>query len=300
MKMTKKILFGAVIAALVIGLASCKEVGDITWEGGLLSTGSGSKTFKVQNQKNEGKNTIRGMKQFDAIRRAQATCIVQMFDQTEKSSTGMVGFATYVTENADNLTEAGKKTMNFLVTGVTNNQGTVETYLSYFCNVDPDNLSTQNFGVSATRETFDASVKTPYEIVIKPLHTRLNKNCLNKTDGTLKVAIDFKGNTDGTIDVEWWQITNKLDSGDEAAASFDLSKHGSKAFSETVKVTTAQLGTSADSKNGYIYAYANIYGGQTLNAQWNLYNVSWTQANAASADDEYSTIPFEAGDILFE
>ncbi len=297
MKMTKKFLIGAAIAALVLGLASCNpEIGDIEWSGGDLSTGSGSKEYKVKNQKNEAKGTIRGMKRFDAFKRAGATCVVQIFDQTGSSSAGVAGFASFVSENADNLTENGKKTMNFLVSSVRRNNGHIQTYVSYYCNVDPDKLSTQNFGVTdTTRTAFAANVKTPYEIVIADWFD------LNSTgvvvDGTLKVAIDFIGKDDGTIDVNWYSVTEKLKSGDEAAANFDPAAYGSR-LHNTVTATTTHLGTQSGARKGHIYAYANIYAGKTLNAQWNLYNATWSQAEAF-ADEEPCDLPDVAGDIFF-
>ena len=295
MKMTKKFLFGAAIAALVLGLASCNpEIGDIEWSGGDLSTGSGSKQYNVKGQKNEADSTIRGMKRFDVLKRAGATCIVQIFDQKSNSSDGVAGFACFVSENDENLTENGKKTMNFLVSGVRYYGGNVQTYVSYYCNVDPEKLSTKNFGVDAKKTAFDASVKTPYEIVVKDWIT-FDKNKIKLDDGTLKVAINFIGKDTGEIEIEWYSLDKKLSSGDEAAASFDPAANGLQLG--TAKATTAQLGTQDGAKKGYIYAYANIYSGKTLNAQWNLYNATWSQA--AFADEEPCDLPDTAGNIFF-
>lgn len=293
MKMTKKFLFGAAIAALVLGLASCNpEIGDIEWSGGELSTGSGSKQYNVNGQKNETDGTIRGMKRFDVLKRAGATCIVQIFDQKTSSSAGVAGFASFVSENDDNLTENGKKTMNFLVSGVRYYGNKTQTYVSYYCNVDPEKLSTKNFGVDATRDTFSETVKTPYEIVVTDW---INLDKAKVVDGTLKVAINFIGRENGTIDIEWYTVDKDLKSGDEAGASFDPAAYGLYLDGKTA--TTAQLGTQDGAKKGYIYAYANIYSGKTLNAQWNLYNTTWSQA--AFADEEPCDLPDAAGNIFF-
>ena len=289
MKMTKKFLFGAAIAALVLGLASCNpEIGDIEWSGGDITSGDGTKTYKVKGQKNEAESTIRGLKRFNALTRAGATCIVQMFNQSNKTSTGMVGFATYASENEDG-------TMNFLVSGVTNDKGTIKTYASFFCNVDKEKLSTKNFGVSATKDAFDANTTTPYEVEILKWPTTLSRASL-ESDGTLRVAIDFKGNKDGTIDIAWYSVPQMPSGGDQAGASFDPAANG--ALQLAAKTATAkQLGTTEGMKNGHIYSYANIYAGQTLNAQWDLYNVTWSQA--AFADEEPCNLPDVAGDIFF-
>ena len=215
--MKKKILFGAVIAAALFGLVSCKpEVGDIKWDGGALGSGDGTPTYTVTKQTNEGKDTIRGMKRFDAIPRAKATCIIQLFNQSKTTRDGMMGFATYVTE------DKVKKTMNFLVVGVTNNKGKTETYASYFCNVDPEKLSTKNFGVDEERDAFDPSIETPYEVVIVRYPAYLNNVTLDE-EGTLKLAIDFTGNSDGSVDIKWYTAPI-LKSGDKAGGTFDLTK----------------------------------------------------------------------------
>ena len=297
MKMTKKFLFGAAIAALVLGLASCNpEIGDIEWSGGELSTGSGSKQYNVNGQKNEADGTIRGMKRFDAIPRAGATCIVQIFDQNAKSSDGVAGFACFVSENNDNLTENGKKTMNFLVSGVRYSGNKAQTYVSYYCNVDPEKLSTKNFGVDAKRDTFSETVETPYEIIVVKDWFDFDSKKIKLDNGTLTVAINFIGRDDGTIDIEWYSLDKKLSSGDEAAASFDPAAHG--LYLGGAQASTAQLGTQSGARKGYIYAYANIYSGKTLNAQWNLYNATWSQASAF-ADEEPCDLPDAAGNIFF-
>lgn len=241
---------------------------------------SGIRILKV-NQKNETEGEICGLKRFNALTRAGATCIVQMFNQSNKTSTGMVGLVTYASENEDG-------TMNFLVSGVTNDHGTIKTYASFFCNVDKEKLSTKNFGVSATKDAFDANTTTPYEVEILKWPTTLSRASL-ESDGTLRVAIDFKGNKDGTIDIAWYSVPQMPSVGDQAAASFDPAANG--ALKLAAKTATAkQLGTTEGMKKGYIYYYANIYTGQTLNAQWDLYNATtWSQA--AYADEETCNLP---------
>lgn len=289
MKMTKKFLIGAAIAALVLGLASCNtEVGDINW--GNAGSGDGTKTYKVNQTSEETKNTIRGLKKFGIIDRAGATCIVQMFDQSKNTSCGMVGFASYVKEDKVN------NTMNFLVTGVTNDHGDIKTYASYFCNVDPTKLSTKNFGVSVTRDSFDETVKTPYEIVILKWPYTMDKAKL-ENDGTLRVAVDIKTITNGEIKITWYSVPEMPKAGDQSSATFDPSIKGTQLH--TVTATTTQLGTKEGAKNGGIWAYANIYPKQTLKGQWDLYNVTWTQTAAAYAEED-SIVPDTVGDIFFQ
>lgn len=302
--MKKKLLFGAVVAALALGLVACKQHGDIKWNGGALGSGDGTKTFTVK-QKNETKNTIRGMKQFDLLKRHQATCVVQQFDQSKSTCDGMVGFITYYSENTKDPTAANYKTMNFLVVGVRNNCGTTETYASYFCNIKADALSTKNFGCSKTLDKYTESETDPYEVIIVDLPGTgenptegIIKNKTFNTKGVLDIAIQFAGNSDGSIDIKWYGDWNTPPASEASATiTFDgkmplLSKKASK----------DQLGTLVDdsegvkAKKGTIWAYANILPGETLNARWDLYNVS--MAAASYADEEGETL--EIGDIFFE
>lgn len=299
--MKKKILFGAVIAAMALGFVACKQVGDISWKGGALGSGDGTKTFTVK-QKNETKSTIRGMKQFDLLKRHQATCVVQQFDQTNKTCDGMVGFATYVTENTADPTAENYKTMNFLVVGVRNNCGQTETYASYYCNIDPNKLSTQNFGCSKKLKKYDATVTEPYEVIIVDLpgtgeHPKEGiLNTKYDKDGTLKVAIEFMGKADGSIEITWYdEWTETAASTAAAQISFDGHKYLNMAVASAEQIGN-EVDATEKAKKGHIYAYANIYKGQTLNGRWDLYNVS--MAAATNADEEGEL--FETGDIFFQ
>jgi len=290
--MKKSILLAATTLALILGLTGCpKEVGSINWKGGALGSGDGTKTYKV-NQTNEEDYVIRGMKPFGAIKRAGSTCIVQMFNQTSNNYDGVVGFMTYVTKDTLN------NTYNFLVVGVTNKKGKIRTYASYYCNISPENLNGDNFGVpkSSVKTQFDKTCTTPYEVVILDWFD-LEKASI--ADGTVRVAIDFEGKKDGTIAINWYSVPKMPDSGDQASATYDFAKNGI-ALRDTVIATRDHLGTEdGNAKNGWIYAYANIYADKTLNGQWDLFNETMIQA-AAYAYEEEPSIPFEVGDIIFE
>ena len=290
MKMTKKFIFAALAVAAVMGFASCKkQVGDIDWKD--KGTGDGTLTFSVE-QTNEGDSTIRGMIKANTLPRAQATCAVRQFDQTNKTCDGMVGFATFVTENKTDKTAENYDTMNFLVVGVRNNKGKTQTYASYYCNIKKDALSTKNFGAEKTLKAFDANETKPFEVVIEDLPKDGVQNLDAKIDdkNTLTVAIEFTSNKDGTIDIKWYDKFKTMD------ASTTLTPEGDAV--KGVKATNAQLGTSTTgTKNGYIYAYANVYAGKTLKGQWDIYNVSWTQAGYADEDND---LPEFAGDIIFK
>lgn len=309
--MKKKLLFGAVVAALALGLVACKQHGDIKWQD--KGSGTGSKILKV-NQTNDKDHTIRGMYQMDGFKRGKATCIVEQYDQSDTSNDGMVGFITFYSENKKDRDAANYGTINFLVVGVKNNCGKTQTYASYFCNIHKDQLSTENFGVGTnTKTAYDADETEPYEVVIvdlpganTPGATKVGNipNVKFDKDGTLKLAIEFTGKSEGDIDIKWYQNWNTTASS-QAAATIDF-QGKMPVFDATA--SASQIGNEVDpddptskAKKGNIFAYANIYydktakKGKTLNAKWQLCNVSlFTSAYADEGELE------QFGDIFFE
>ncbi len=293
MKMTKKIIFTALALAAVMGLASCqKEVGKINWDGGVTGSGDGSTTFKVKKQENDSDVTIRGFKQVGTLDRATGTCIVKQFDQTNKTSDGMVGFMTYLVKNDKvEKTAANYGTYNFLVVGVRNHNGTTQTYASYFCNIAEDDLDKSNFGamegkVERTKSSFDPKETKPYEIVIEKFPKALSGVTFDK-DGTLTVGIKFEQTDDGSVNIYWYK---DLVANDQAATT----SGGTELYKKQALATT--LGRDSTSEKGKIAAYANIYAGKKLNAQWSFYDISWKRVSSANADEDI----LEGGDILFE
>ena len=306
MKMTKKFIFAAIAVAAVIGFASCKQaVGEVKFND--KGTGTGSQILTVK-QTNENDHTIRGLKQLDLIKRAQATCIVEQYDQTKKSNDGMVGFITFYSENKKDKTAENYGTINFLVVGVKNNCGKTQTYASYYCNIKKDKLSTANFGV-ADKDTYTVYKEDPlrpFEVVIVDLPgaetpgvTKIGNidGVTFDSTGTLKMAIEFTGNKDGSIDINWYKDWTET-AGSQAAAKIDFTGK-TPVYSATA--SAAQIGNEVDpedptskAKKGYVYAYANIYKKQTLNARWQLCNVS--MVTSGYADEDLMVV----GDILFE
>ncbi len=300
MKMTKKFLMCAAVAAVLFGIVSCKpEIGDIEWKD--KGNADGTQTFLVEKQKNDASGTIRGMKQVGVLDRAQSTCVVQQFDQTNTSCDGMVGFATYFKENKK-PGAANDGTINFLVVGVRNNKKEIETYASYFCNINKDALSTTNFGTDKVLSAYDKDVTYPYEVIILDLPSDKNRKGVLKSQyftdsvNTVKIAIDFSMDNDGNITIGWYD-NYKASAGSTAAAS--ISFDGITPLL-TVKATKEQLGTTSKSNAGKIYAYANIYTGKTLNARWDFYNLSMMKDNTTGRYADDDGLPFEVGDIFFQ
>lgn len=304
MKMTKKILTVAVVAAALFGLAGCKpEIGDIKWDD--KGTATGTQIVKVS-QTNSNDSTMRGMKRVASIPRGKGTCVVRQFKQTATSYDGMVGFASYVVQNKDDPNAENYNTYNFLVVGVQNCKGKTRTYASYFCNIRENEMSTQNFGavkkdsngktVNNVKAKVDHSLTEPYEVVI-PMSGSKTYNSEGFVElpevtfdknGELKVAIRFEEYTNGNIYIEWAKNPKE----NLAAASCEYDE------SDVICYATADgdtIGRTKESK-GTLWTYANIQKGATLNAQWNLYDVSMFQSSLAADDDTFDGF----GDILFE
>lgn len=289
MKMTKKLIFAAVAVAAIVGFASCqKEIGDIDWKGGVVGSGDGNTTFKV-NQTNDEDNTIRGMKQIGILDRAQGTCVVRQFNQGPSTSDGMVGFACCFTENKDKSKD-NYGTYNFLVVGVRSHMGTTQTYASFFYNIPESSLSTENFGVpvnsAQVKTTYTPEDTKPYEIEIEKFPKSLNVGY--DKNGTLTVAINLAKGSSNDIKITWLKDVKE---NHQAATT----SGGEELYTITAEAT--KIGTDI-TKKGKICSYANIYGGKTLNAQWDIYDISWSADNSFFADEIDDFI--EVGDVIFE
>lgn len=294
MKMTKKFIFAAIAVAAVIGFASCqKEIGEINWTGSALGEGDGTKTFTVKSQKNDTDYTIRGIKQAGVLDRAQGTCVVRQYDQTNSTSDGMVGFITYFVKNDKvEKTAANYGTYNFLVVGVRNHLGKTQTYASYFCNISEDDLQKSNFGAQdskgndRTKSSFDPKATEPYEIVIEKFPKELSGVKFD-ADGTLTVGIKFEQTDDGSVNIYWYKDLTENTAASTTSGGTELYK---------TQALATKLGRDSTSEKGKIAAYANIYAGKTLNARWDFYDISWKRVSSANADEDI----LEVGDILFE
>lgn len=295
--MKKKILFGAVIAAALFGFASCqKEIGDIDWKGAALGSGDGTKTFTVK-QENTGKKVARGMKQIGPINRAVGTCVLRQFNQSKSTSDGMIGFATCFEQNkaatgAEPLANEG--TYNFLVVGVRNHNGVTQTYASYFYNIKEEELSNQNFGVddAHVKTAYDAKATEAYEVELEKFPKGLSGVTFDK-DGTLTVAVTFEEDDKGNITITWRKDVKEF----EAAGTIKENGAYTGTVLYSITADASKIGRDENSKKGKLCTYANIYAGKTLNARWDIYDVSWTKIATANADDDDF---IDVGDIFFE
>lgn len=294
MKMTKKLIFAAVAVAAVIGFASCqKEIGDVDWKTG--SSGDGTKTYTV-NQKNEKTDEkIRGMKEAGILKRAVGTCVIQIKNQ--KSGTqaaggtrdGVAGFATCFTKNKtpDGVAEklANDGTYNFLLVGVRWEYNKADYYVSYYCNIREADMNKVNFGAGTnTKTAYDPTATEAYEIELKTF-TTLSKAVLD--NGTLTVAVKFEGKTDGSIDVTLLKDVETNTQASTTSGGTQLDKY---------TVPAAVIGNEDRTQEGKLCVYANIYEGKTLNARWDIYDVSWKPVGIYADEDDF----IEVGDVIFE
>lgn len=295
MKMTKKILMGAVAFAAVMFMG-CKEIGDIDWGKG--TSGDGTKTFKVKQANDSGavENTpeydegiIRGAKQIDLVNRAGGTCVVKVFNQTNSTKDGVAGFICNYSENKDSSKD-NYGTCNFLVIGTQWNKGSARYYVSFYFNIDPNKLSANNFG--ATPLAYDADRMTPYEVVIKGWTTVSGVTLTGKNNDEFEMAIKVTNETNGDIKV----YLMKADSYhcEDQSAQLILNDDASYA-DEPILVPAAKVGRPTEkAPNGKLFVYANILPGQTLNARWDIYDVTFKQGKFATEDT------FEVGNIDWE
>lgn len=298
MKMTKKVLLATVVAAAVL-VTACKEViGDVEWKS--HNNGNQTVTYLV-NQKNDNDTIIRGAKKIQALQRAGGTCVITLNDQTSSSHDGVTGFIFGLEKNANG-------TLDFLSVGVQNYSGTLRYYVSMFYNIDPNNLSADNFGTHATATTKESRTD-PYEIIVKDWTNITDGFTKCKADtNTLKYAIDINtvknsttvGGVTGSKGSYVYKIYKtgdiNISDGDFAAGVFDF---GSATPIAEGIVTTDQNGRTEDDVKGSVYTYANIQPHKTLNARWDVYNIT-SKANAnirAAADLEED---FSCGEVIFE
>lgn len=290
MKMTKKFLIGAVLAAAVLSISCQKEIGDINWKGGVVGSGDGTTTFTVK-QTNDADGTIRGMKQVGVLDRAQGTCVVRQFNQSSKTSDGMVGFVCCFTKNKTPVGAEEKAendgTYNFLVVGVRNHLGITETYASFFYNIAEKNLSTKNFGTkNVIKEAYDPAETKPYEVEILKFPKTLSGVTFDK-NGTLTVAIKLSIENDKDVKITWLKDVTENEQAAQTSGGTLLLE---------VTASARRIGTDLVTKKGKICTYANIYEGKTLNARWDIYDVSWSTEEGLFADDDF----IDVGDIFFE
>lgn len=300
--MKKKILFGAVVAAALLSM-SCQDLGGIAWKGGIVGSGDGTTTYTVKQTNEKEDEVIRGLKQVGILQRAQGTCLITLKDQTTDSQDGVAGFATCFTKNNADPTADNYLTYNFLLVGIRNSYGAPQTYVSYYCNIKKDELNAKNFGTAytdeatgrvkiRTKDKFDPNETKPYEIVIEdiPDEKVRNLNNISIKDKTLSVAIKFTGKTNGDIDIEWLKDVTI----NEQASNVT----NATTIKGPLTVSGKMIGRDDKSKNGKLCTYANIYAKKTLNARWDICDISWSKedANFFAEDDDL----IDVGDIFFE
>ncbi len=285
MKMTKKFVLVAAAAAMIFGMVGC-AIGDVKFTG---NSGTGTKIYKVK-QTNENDHNIRGIKPTGVLDRAQGTCVITMKNQSSSTDDGVCGFMTCYQKNKG-MDATGNKaknygTYNFLVVGIRCLKGQPMYYISYYCNIDEKNLSTDNFGAGSNiKAKVDPDCTDPYEIEIVK-YTPLTRLAIDNKTKTLTAAIKFTGKDTGDIDVE---ILKDVETFLAAATT----SGGERCAFQTVSKDI--IGNSDKSAKGKLSVYANIYKKQTLDAEWGIYDVSWSEESTILAADD----DIDYGEVIF-
>lgn len=286
MKMTKKILVGAVAAvAMAFSFTGCDILGGIMRGDKSLSDvfmkeygtekvieysdndGNSNGIFKmIDNVKEEGdkvdgytnstEEMVRAMK-FQQLKHHGIDGIVTLKPNGTKSTDGVMGVVFGAAVNED---EEGNEldTMNFGLVGVRVAEGKVGFYVSYFANIKSEDLGKSNFNAKDdTKTKVDPKVTTPYEIRFEPksgdAYKLLNGLSLDE-NGEVKVYLEVVEDKEtGDYTVNLYKVAKAAKDGDAIASVAVPASALNREYSKTV-----------------CGCYANVYAGKTLTASFEL------------------------------
>jgi len=286
MKMTKKILIGAVAAAaMAFSFTGCDILGDI-----MSGDSSLSKVFMKQygtenvidysdnDSESNGRfqmndNVKEEGDKIDGYTNASETDMVRSmrFFQTKKHGTeGVVTLKPNATKSADgvigvvfganvNEDEEGNEldTMNFGLVGIRVSGGQVGYYVSYFANVKSEDLGKSNFGTNVTKDKVDPKTTTSYEIRFQP-----------KSGDAYKVIDGLALDADGQVQV-YLEVEEDKSTGDYTVNLYKVSKAAKDGDAiASVKVPAADL--NREYGKTVCGCYANVYPGRTLTASFEV------------------------------
>ena len=269
MKLTKKFLLVA-LAAFAFVFASCEQLnptlgGDPDAEdsvSGTIINGLTSKAYVGKKDgdgyKNEGTSTVREMQLFATKHYGAFAALTLTGEESGKASNGQLGYVFNLTENKDG-------TVNFITIGYRygsedGSKTFFNTYVSQFYNIDTAKFSEPNFGCSAEKTAFDETVTTPYEIVVKPLNTKLEFVDFGTDDPT--VGVEVVAEDDGSYTINYY-AASKLD-------KFKLKKNQTADLSVPVPATVTGRTEKKQTKMG---CYAAVYKNKTLNGFWRFSSI---------------------------
>ena len=306
MKMTKKVLFGAAILAMVFGFASCKAEDDDD-ENGMLK---GSNNDYSVDYTNNGTTVSRGYKT-TTFSHAGALC--QMTMNKVSAASGAMGYIWDLESNhaKEGSARAEKEPRRFFIFGfnygANGGSDKVAYYLSMYKNVTDIQLN--NMGASGQKETAAVTSGSATEKEYIPLNSANSfKPILDTATGDFVVTVDvYEGGTftykdngkreytayDGTYVVDIYN--GKVEATDIKAAGRPSSVTGyitSKIIpaGDIGYLTDALAAAKDDKAKAEIYkkaiikqqngaVYANCYAGKTLKGSWH-YAETYKEAEA--------------------
>ncbi len=235
MKMTKSLLIGAVAFAAVL-FAGCevnwsldsamqRSIGTdfFSYNSATKEAGMGTWTFDEVNDNSAGTNEwVRGGKLLFTKHHDMKGVI-----RLQKISNGVTGIMFNVKENTGKYQKGseleGEKlpnygTYNFCLASFVYDGGVPKYYVSYFCNINEEDMGKRNFGAhdgtsAITKTTYDKNCYTPYEIDYTNgiLNLSGNYNISNPEREDEKNAvgcfIDVKETDDGGYDINFYEFS---------------------------------------------------------------------------------------------
>lgn len=304
MKATKIIM--GIAAAAVVALTGCKGVGAGLGDAAIsyspkVNAEINAEATATVNHKNESADQYaRGLLQFANKKKGVTANLVIKDLDSNAANPGLIGFAFDMKKNSDG-------TWNFCTIGVQNKNGVARAYVYYYKNVAEADLSKADFGRPKSDQT---QIK---EFTVIPGVTR-------RADNTLQVVVEIEALKASDTDADGEEETYSVDVTNafairfyETPANGDLA--GFKGLSNKATAAKNAIHETAINKDSVWYVtreqidysksaaplekmafYANVYGGQTLNAEWQIADMKNNPNVMKSAEGEKTYGDF---DIVF-
>ncbi|MCQ2588634.1 MAG: hypothetical protein MJ174_11000 [Treponema sp.] len=298
MKMTKKLLIGAAVAMAAVMFVGCsdwslssamqKAYGTDIFDYTDATYDAGLGTWTID-KVNDTTDWIRGAKLLQTKHSDMSGKIdLACNSNSEPNGDGVIGIVFDVTQNkgskwlidettgdvkkdeeGNSIPDPQYKTWNFGIVGVRFNADRTgaQYYVSHYYNISDANMAARNFGAydesagkAIEEEAYDASIKTPYEIVINDF-TALPASAIVTVDGVKNISVVAQVIEDDTTGD---YVVNFYKGEDFNEKSLKLDTTSKLTSSEVMKA--AKIGKTGP-REAYVGVYANVYIGQTLNGK---------------------------------
>lgn len=297
MKMTKKLLLGAAVAATFM-LSSCmRDLGTAkiyineNYDG---TTGSIA-TATIDYTNEDSKEWARGMK-FMRTDRSDITVKFVIENQSQNQEPdGVMGLAfnaeeigkykEIIVDEEGNETEKELGIWNFMLLGTRWEKGKAKYYISHYYNIKEGDVGKKNLGAykdgkDNVKTAFDPKLEEPYEVVIKPVADLVGVTLKGDTEGdkTLEVAVRLTALTDadaGKYRVEFYDgdALTKGGIADEAEAIVDYTCTVNECLNAPL---VDEEGNSVEPTkiSNKLGCYANVYCEKTLVGEWRIWDIA--------------------------